>query len=207
MQTPTVIAEDGRRYEVFPRRPLWGHFEALSDNAAREGFTFELVGVHLKSQMQIRGYKGRGGTRQRNEAAKRLVEWLESPSEHYDEDVLIIGDWNARPDEDEWKPFDALEKQKQIDFKSINPSDELTHVARLNKSGPAGTRLDLHLITRTADVKKVTKEQAIVIRWDFFDHLSELSGVDRDQLFKAMKMNFSDHLPVASRFYFTTGRR
>ena len=105
--------------------------------------------------MQIRGYKGRGGTRQRNEAAKRLVEWLESPSEHYDEDVLIIGDWNARPDEDEWKPFDALEKQKQIDFKSINPSDELTHVARLNKSGPAGTRLDLHLITRTADVKKV----------------------------------------------------
>ena len=199
----TVIAEDGRRYEAFPRRPLWGFFEALPDNPAKEGFTFELVGVHLKSQMQIRGYRGRGGTRQRAEAARRLVEWLEIPSEHYDEDILIIGDWNAKPDEDEWKPLEELEKDKKIDFKSINPSNELTHVARLNKSGRGGTRLDLHLITKTADVKKTSKEQAAVIRWDFFDHLSQLSADDRDILFKAMKMNFSDHLPVVSRFYFT----
>jgi len=131
------------------------------------------------------------------------VEWLETPSEHYDEDILIIGDWNAKPDEDEWKPLEELEKDKKIDFKSINPSNELTHVARLNKSGPGGTRLDLHLITKTADVKKTSKEQAAVIRWDFFDHLSQLSADDRDILFKAMKMNFSDHLPVVSRFYFT----
>jgi endonuclease/exonuclease/phosphatase family metal-dependent hydrolase len=206
-EAPTIVAEDGRRYEVFPRRPLWGYFESLSDDPAKEGFTFELVGVHLKSQMQIRGYRGRGGIRQRSEAAKRLVEWIESPSEHFDEDVLIIGDWNAKPDEDEWKPFEVLEKDKKIDFRSINPREELTHIARLNKSGPGGTRLDLHLITKTSDIKKVSKEKAVVIHWSFFDQMNDLPTQDRQTLFKAMKMNFSDHLPVVSRFYFTTGRR
>lgn len=203
---PTVIAEDGRRHEVFPRLPLWAYFEALADDPAREGFTFELVGVHLKSQMQIRGFKGRGGIRQRNEAAQRLTDWIETPSEHFDQDVLIIGDWNATPDVDEWKPFEALENAGKIDFRSINPKDQLTHVARLNKSGPAGTRLDLHLITKTADVKKASKEKAVVIRWSFFDQMNDLPADERDVLFKAMKMNFSDHLPVVSRFYFTTGR-
>jgi endonuclease/exonuclease/phosphatase family metal-dependent hydrolase len=205
--SPTVVAEDGRRREVFPRLPLWMYFEALPDNPTKEGFAFELVGVHLKSQMPPQGIRGRGGIRQRNEAANRLVDWLETPSEHFDEDVLIIGDWNAVPDESEWKPLVDLEEEGKIDFRSINPKDQLTHIARLNKSGPGGTRLDLHLITRTAEARKVSKEKAIVIRWNFFDNLDTLAAEDRQTLYKAMRMNFSDHLPVVSRFYFTTGTR
>ena len=205
-ENPLTIAEDGRKHEVFPRLPLWSFFEALSDRPDREGFTFELVGVHLKSQMPARGQSGRGGIQQRQEAARRLANWLESPSEHFDEDVLIIGDWNAVPDESEWEVFRKMEKDGEIDFRSINPTGEVTHIARLNKSGPAGSRLDLHVITRSSEARRVKKEEGVVVKWQPFDHLASLTGPERDMLFKAMKMNFSDHLPVASRFYFTAGR-
>jgi len=203
---PLTVAEDGRKHEIFPRRPLWGYFEALSDKPGREGFDFELVGVHLKSQMPPKGYSGRGGVRQREEAARRLADWLDSPAEHFDQDVLIFGDWNAVPDESEWKVFKEMEKEKKLSFRAINPSGEITHIARLNKSGAAGSRLDLHLITNTRDAAKAAKDKGVVIQWRLFEHLESLSTPDRQLLFKAMKMNFSDHLPVVSRFYFTTGR-
>ncbi|NDH60313.1 MAG: hypothetical protein EBY18_01405 [Alphaproteobacteria bacterium] len=203
---PLTVAEDGRKHEIFPRRPLWGYFEALPDRPGREGFDFELVGVHLKSQMPPKGYSGRGGVRQREEAARRLADWIDSPAEHFDQDVLIFGDWNAVPDESEWKVFEEMEKDKKVSFRSINPKDEITHIARLNKSGPAGTRLDMHLITNSRDATKAAKDKGVVIQWRLFDHLESLSTPDRQLLFKAMKMNFSDHLPVVSRFYFTTGR-
>ncbi len=77
-ENPLTVAEDGRKHEIFPRRPLWGYFEALADKPGREGFDFELVGVHLKSQMPPKGYSGRGGVRQREEAARRLADWLNS---------------------------------------------------------------------------------------------------------------------------------
>ena len=99
-----------------------------------------------------------------------------------------------------------MEKDKTVSFRSINPKDEITHIARLNKSGPAGTRLDMHLITNSRDATKAAKDKGVVIQWRLFDHLESLSTPDRQLLFKAMKMNFSDHLPVVSRFYFTTGR-
>lgn len=202
----TVIGLDGRQHEVFPRRPLWSYFEAKSSKPGKEGFTFELVGVHLKSQMPDKGVKGRGGIRQRSEAARRLVDWLETPSAHFDEDVIIIGDWNAVPDEKEWKPLQELEDEGKIDFQSINPKDDFTHIARLNKSGPGGSRLDLHLVTRTSQAQKaIGKDKGLVIRWELYDHLDALSAQERSILYKAMRENFSDHAPVATRFYFTAG--
>ena len=52
-----------------------------------------------------------------------------------------------------------MEKDKKVSFRSINPKDEITHIARLNKSGPAGTRLDMHLITNSRDATKAAKDK------------------------------------------------
>lgn len=206
---PIVLAEGGRKAEIFPRRPLWGYFEGLPEKGdAKEGFTFELLGVHLKSQMAPEGFSGRGGIPQRTEAAKRLAKWLDTPAEHFDEDVLIVGDFNAEPESDEWKALAALENSGKIDFKSINAPvdgrDRVTHLARLNKSGFGGTRLDMQIITSSEEAQSLAKEKAAVIRWSFADQLSALEKSERDQLLKAVKMNFSDHLPVVSRFYFSS---
>ncbi|MBI5266700.1 MAG: hypothetical protein HY851_05645, partial [candidate division Zixibacteria bacterium] len=200
----TVIAEDGRKGDVFPRLPFWGYFEGIPDDPKSEGFTFELTGVHLKSQMPPRGFSGgRFGIKQRTEAATMLADWLTTPDQHYDEDILIVGDWNAAPGLEEWKPMRDLEKKGEARFEKINPGNEITHVARLNKSGPAGTRLDFHLISKAADAQAVPKEKGVVIQWKIFDQLSDLDGTLRKALYTQMRNMVSDHLAVVTRFYFT----
>ena len=72
---------------------------------------------------------------------------------------------------------------------------------RLNASGPAGSRIDLHLITKEADANAVPKNKGVVIRWSPFDHLDAVGGKERQEYFKLLKLKFSDHLPVVSRFY------
>jgi endonuclease/exonuclease/phosphatase family metal-dependent hydrolase len=199
-----VTAEDGKKREVFPRLPLYGYFEGLSSVPGTEGFTFELVGVHLKSQMAPMGFGGgRFGINQREKAAETIAQWLQSEEEHSDEDVLVVGDFNAAPGTEEWKPLRKLEDRGEIDFEAINPAEEVTHVARLNKSGPGGTRLDFHLVTDAADAQAVPDQKAVVIQWSLFQHLDQLSAEDRKVLHKAMRTNFSDHLPCVTRFYFT----
>jgi endonuclease/exonuclease/phosphatase family metal-dependent hydrolase len=199
-----VAAEDGKQREVFPRLPLYGYFEGLSSTPGTEGFTFELVGVHLKSQMPPMGFGGgRFGIKQREKAAETLAQWLQEDDQHADEDVIVIGDWNAAPGTKEWKPLRQLEQQGEIGFESINPAKEVTHIARLNKSGPGGTRLDFHLVTKPAQAHAVPNQKAVVIQWSLFDHLDELATGDRTVLYKAMRTNFSDHLPCVTRFYFT----
>lgn len=199
-----VTAEDGRKREVFPRLPLYGYFEGLSSVPDTEGFTFELVGVHLKSQMPPMGFGGgRFGVKQREKAAETIGAWLRNDNEHSDQDILVIGDWNAAPGMEEWEPLRELEQSGEIEFEEINPAKEVTHIARLNKSGPGGSRLDMHLITQAADAQAVPDQKAVVIQWSLFDHLDELSAADRTVLAKAMRTNFSDHLPCVTRFYFT----
>lgn len=203
-----VPAEWGTKPQaVFPRLPLWGYFEALSSKPGDEGFTFELVGVHLKAQgPDPKGYRGparRWGIPQRTKAAERLGSWLVADHEHYDTDVIVIGDWNATPDREEWKRLRELEAANEIRFAAINKKDEISHLVRLNASGPAGTRLDLHLITREADANAVPKKTGVVIKWKPFDDLASMVPADRASYFKALKQRFSDHLPVLSRFYLT----
>jgi endonuclease/exonuclease/phosphatase family metal-dependent hydrolase len=199
-----VTAEDGRKRGVFPRLPLYGYFEGLSSVPGTEGFTFELVGVHLKSQMPPMGFGGgRFGVKQREKAAETIGAWLQNENEHSDQDILVVGDFNASPGTEEWQPLRELEERGDIEFEDINPAEEVTHIARLNKSGPAGTRLDMHLITKEADALALPDQKAVVIQWSLFKHLDELSAADRAVLNKAMKTNFSDHLPCVTRFYFT----
>jgi endonuclease/exonuclease/phosphatase family metal-dependent hydrolase len=203
-----VPGESGTKpQDVFPRLPLWGYFEALPGNPGVEGFTFELVGVHLKAQGPgPKGYKGqitRWGIPQRTQAAERLASWLMDSHEHYDTDVIVIGDWNATPDQDEWKRLRELEDDGEIRFTKLNKTGEVSHLVRLNASGPAGSRIDLHVITKAADAHGVPNNMGVVIKWQPFDDLATMVSADRVAYFKALKQRFSDHLPVVSRFYLT----
>ena len=197
--------DDTKRQSVFPRLPLWGYFECLGEKPGDEGFTFELVGLHLKAQGPApQGYTGdikRFGIPQRTKAAKRLTEWLMNNGDHYDTDVVVVGDWNAKPSEPEWKAFRDKEEDGEFVFTDINDEADASHLVRLNASGPAGSRIDLHLITKEADANAVPKNKGVVIRWSPFDHLDAMGGKERQEYFKLLTLKFSDHLPVVSRFY------
>ncbi len=204
----TVPAELGAgRQDVFPRLPLWSWFEAKPADSSKEGFTFELVGLHLKAQGPApKGYVGPSktwGVPQRREATKRLVRWLGDKKAHVDPDVLVIGDWNAEPGRSEFAALRTLEEEKKVSFTSINPTGEASHLVRLVKSGATGSRIDLHLVTKAADANAVPDGKGVVIRWKLFDDLAALSSKQREDLFKKLKQKFSDHLPVVSRFYLT----
>lgn len=202
-----IVEENGAKKDVFPRLPLWGVFDATAAEASEQGFTFELVGVHLKAQgggpAGSSENRGRAGIPQRKAAAERLVRWLETPADHDDTDVIVVGDWNASTDQEEWDLIRKLEEEKKVAFGAINDPSKPTHLVRLNKTGPAGTRLDMHLITETAKREGVPDNVALVINWKPFEDLQVLAGGERLKLLKQIKERFSDHLPVVSRFYLT----
>jgi endonuclease/exonuclease/phosphatase family metal-dependent hydrolase len=179
---------------------VWGYFEAR-DQAGNEAFSFDLVGLHLKAQgPKPRGYAGsieRFGIPQRTRSAELLGKWVTATNGN----VFMVGDWNATPDQPEWARLIELEERGLFDFKRINATEQPSHLARLNKSGVAGTRLDLHLVTNAGDAEGVPEEVGVVIQWSVFDHLNTMMQTERDAVFKAIKQHYSDHLPVVSRFY------
>jgi hypothetical protein len=115
----------------------------------------------------------------------------------------MVGDWNATPDAEEWKALRTLEKNQEIAFETINKETEVSHLVRLNASGPAGSRLDLHLINDEAGENAVVDKKGVVIKWSPFNDLATMVSGDRKTYFAALKERFSDHLPVVSRFYLT----
>ena len=60
--------------DVFPRLPLWSYFYCKSTISNKRGFDFQLVGLHLKSQLD-RGGKGEDEL-QRTLSASKLSDWL-----------------------------------------------------------------------------------------------------------------------------------
>jgi endonuclease/exonuclease/phosphatase family metal-dependent hydrolase len=200
-----TVLENEAKKDVFPRLPLWGLFDATAAESSGQGFTFELVGVHLKAQgggpVRASGAGGRAGIPQRTAAAERLARWLETPAEHNDTDVIIVGDWNASTGEVEWEPIRKLEEERKVAFSAINDPGKPTHLVRLNKTGPAGSRLDMHLLSENAVRGGVPDNVALVINWKPFEDLETLAGGERLELLRRIKERFSDHLPVVSRFY------
>lgn len=171
------------RKRIFPRLPLHSTLVGKADDGA---FDFHLVGLHLKSQ---RANDGDDGTEQRRLSATRLTQWL--TRDLGDEpDVILLGDWNAKPDEPEWQPVRAAEAAGKLRFLAWNKDNEASHFFQ----NGAGSRLDLVVVSD--DAEKVAVDQgARVIPWnDAFASLTKLRGyID----------TLSDHLPVVSRFYFT----
>jgi len=183
--------------DVFPRLPLHGYFTSLNKDTDQDPFDFQLLGVHLKSQ---RG----GGEDQRKMAAERLAKWLADEAPKQDADVLIVGDWNERPDSRTWQPFHQLEKQGKAAFEKINDSSNISHLMYRNATD-VGSRLDLQVISAAALPGVAAPPQ--VVTWKPLSDMLNRKGGTKAQKLKALikeiSNDISDHMPVVSRFYFT----
>lgn len=191
----------GNNKDAFPRLPLYGYF--LTKSANRDiGFTFQLVGVHLKSQVG-------GGNTQRIMAAEKLVDWLEKESIDVDSDTIIIGDWNKGPGDDDWAPIHELEEQEKIFFRSINDTSEFSHLYYENKT-KFGSRLDCALMTKNARLN-MPEDQTKVCRWLMIDDLlasaPEMTAAAIKETINTIKQEVTDHMPLFARYYLTEERR
>lgn len=188
-----IDASDTSSKMVFPRLPLALEFTARASDRDGQAFGFDLVGVHLKSQMGPNR-----STAQRTAAAERLADWLQAPSRD-DDDVIILGDWNAAPDRPEWEVMRQLEAQGAIRFDSFNrdPLTRVSEASHLSKSGRS-SRLDLVVISESTAEHAVSDgdrpPHAHVIRWN--------QVLESKRTLARVIDEISDHLPVVSRFYF-----
>lgn len=193
----TIIAEDGK--DAFPRLPLWGYFIGLTQDPNSVPFDFQLVGLHLKSQLG-------GGDAQRAAAADALAAWIRSAAPRVDGDTIVLGDFNRVPGAAEWEAFRRLEAEKLIEFESINDSSEISHLYYENKTH-IGSRLDLVLMSSSAHL--FTKADPEVVRWASLDQLLSTSPDAKTikAYIKEIGTTISDHMPTVTRFYFTKPKK
>lgn len=184
--------------DAFPRLPLWAYFSALSYTEGHDPFSFQLVGLHLKSQMG-------GGDQQRRMAAEWLAHWVKHEAPFTDSDVIMLGDWNKEPDQPEWDIFRKMEEDGEVLFEKINDTSEFSHLYYKNRSN-LGSRLDLALITMAS--AKQLESGASVVKWASLDSFLEAnpSAAGIKQVFKEVRELVSDHFPVVTRFYFEEKR-
>ena len=179
--------------EVFPRLPLWAYFTCRAQNE-HPPFDFQLVGLHLKSQMG-------GGDDQRRLAAETLSEWLTGEAPKRDADVVFAGDFNQEPSALCWDSFRNLEKDKKAVFTGINNEKQFSHLMYRNKS-EYGTRLDLSVVSIAAEDE--IADQGGVVYWQPLSNLIAKSPKAKalKQYLSDLKKDVSDHLPVVMRFYY-----
>ena len=117
-----------------------------------------------------------------------------------DADVILLGDWNAPPDDTAWKPIDELEQQRKAKFQSINDKTNISHLMYKNKQD-IGSRLDLGAISMAA-FDELYKPPAPV-RWKSLDKLLATNPKAKQirNYIKQVREKISDHLPVVVRFY------
>lgn len=192
----------GDNKDAFPRLPLCGYFQAKSPDSRKSGFSFQLVGVHLKSQMG-------GGNSQRRTAAEKLCWWLEKEASDIDSDTIIMGDWNKDPEDDDWESIHDLEKEKKVKFQSINDATDFSHLYYRNKND-FGSRLDIALVSTSA-VNNMEGKKTDVIRWTTIDALLQSAADKKVTEIRAMlndiKQNISDHMPLFTRYYLTETKK
>jgi endonuclease/exonuclease/phosphatase family metal-dependent hydrolase len=195
-----VLTRAGK--DAFPRLPLWGYFTGLPVNVRNESFDFQLVGVHLKSQL------GDGVTdkEQRHKAAAWLARWLEGDAQDVDADVLVVGDWNEPPSADTWQPFADLEADEKVFFRRVNDDDAISHLMYKRKDD-IGSRLDIKVASASAGGYR--RGDPKVVRWTTLVKLlaGNPSAAAIKQFIREVSRDLSDHMPVVSRFYFTPRRR
>ncbi|MFY9991858.1 MAG: endonuclease/exonuclease/phosphatase family protein [Rhodoplanes sp.] len=179
------VAVGSTQKAIFPRRPLRASVTAYAGED--EPFDFELVGVHLKSQRQDRS--GDDGSKQRKASAQHLANWMMNDAP--DEDVIIAGDWNAVASKPEFSVIRNLESEGKAQFQSFNNGAEASHFF---KSG-RGTRLDYFVVSASAAAAS-PDGRSRVISWNALLREGKTA-------WRWIVDEFSDHLPVISRFYFT----
>jgi endonuclease/exonuclease/phosphatase family metal-dependent hydrolase len=186
---------DGKN--AFPILPLRQYFTALSHS--HDPFDCQIIGLHLKSQ---RG----GGENQRQLAAERLKTWLIQDAGSADADVIMIGDWNASPDQREWEPIHDLEDKGLAMFREINDKDSISHLMYENKN-KIGTRLDMASISMAT--KPQLKSPPQPVRWKSLDKLLDSNPKAKDikKYIREISHSLSDHMPVVTRFYFENRQR
>jgi endonuclease/exonuclease/phosphatase family metal-dependent hydrolase len=186
----------GDNKDAFPRLPLRGYFQCKSTQPDQDGFSFQLVGVHLKSQMN-------GGGSQRRTAAEKLCWWLEKEASDVDADTIIMGDWNKGPEDEDWKPIHDLEDDGQVEFRKINDSTDFSHLYYKNKN-ELGSRLDIALVS--SEVKRnVVSEGAEVVKWttinDLVDDTQSRTAAQIKETLSNIKKHVTDHMPLFTRYY------
>lgn len=164
---------------IFPRLPFHNSFLGFSSEG---NIDFHLVGVHLKAFMG----ESDDGVEQRRLSAERLAQWMTSETD--DRDVVVCGDWNAKPSSREWKSLRDLEEEGHVRFHAWNNEDEGSHFYRSHLS-----RIDIVMVSDAIEKVAVTNE-AKVIPW---------KGVfTSPAIRRELVAKISDHMPVVSRFYF-----
>ena len=192
------------------RTPLFGHFAARvpvpdEDHAGAylggpETFDFQAVGVHLKAMAD--------GHEQRLVSAEVLARWLSLEATQRDADALIVGDWNAPPDDPCWAPFHELEARSgsPVKFREINDRSEFSYLWLANKSSRFVSRIDLTAMSLASETKPLGKAGAVIL-WKPIEAVIQEATAWTDKqvidVLRWVKETISDHLPVVSRFYLT----
>lgn len=196
----THETDDGR--DAFAQRtPLYGYFttRVMSDRNI-DKFDFQLLGVHLKAMED--------GHDQRLKSAHVLANWMTKEAVKVDSDILIMGDWNAPPDDDCWKPFHSLEKTRnsEVFFERINDPSDFSYLWLKNKTDKYVSRIDLAAMTLSS-MQQVVGDAATVVRWKPIEEVlaktGNLTNTEVRDVLDIIKENISDHLPTLSRFYFS----
>jgi endonuclease/exonuclease/phosphatase family metal-dependent hydrolase len=190
--------------DVFPRLPLWSYFYCKSTISNKRGFDFQLVGLHLKSQLD-RGGKGEDEL-QRTLSASKLSDWLTKEANNLDSDAIFLGDWNEPPEADAWEAFRRLERDKQVKFSKINDSSNFSHLYYRNRNN-VGSLLDLKVVT-TQFAKEMNKMGG-PIHWIALDELlaKSSSAGEVKKVISQIKEEITDHVPVLTRFGFKKDKK
>ncbi len=188
------------------RVPLFAYFAAREDALEPQGgtktFDFQILGVHLKAMAE--------GHEQRLKSAEVLSEWLANEAPRTDSDAVILGDWNAPPDDACWKPFHDMEEEPggRVKFREINDPSDFSYLWLRNRSDQFLSRIDLTAMTLSS-FQQVEGTAAQVVLWkpveEILARAGNLKSAEAVRLLKELKEAVSDHLPVISRFYWTDG--
>lgn len=188
------------------RAPLYAYFavreDAIEPRGGTRTFDFQILGVHLKAMAE--------GHPQRLKSAEVLSEWLVNESPRTDSDAVILGDWNAPPDDPCWQPFHDLEQESEerVKFREINDPSDYSYLWLRNRTDKFLSRIDLTAMTLSS-FQQVEGEAARVVLWQPVEETLARAGgwksAQTVRLLKEIKEEVSDHLPVVSRFYWTGG--
>ena len=189
----------GKKDPFAGRTPLYGHFTSrIEAGEAFDKYDFQVVGLHLKAMAD--------GVTQRAESAKILVDYLEKDFQQKTGDILMMGDFNAPPDDKKsWSAFHQLEKKspEQFKFTAINDPSDFSYMWLKNMSDKYVSRIDLTAMSLSSELK--VGSAGTPVKWKPIEEAISRAGKISDKevrdTMSEIKELISDHLPVLTQFY------